>query len=80
MKMTAFWDIALKYANVSEVHYASNIREMMEAVCACETSVYFSETTWCYIPEGCHLQNVLYFYFKRRDNYGLNWWLSNFYD
>jgi hypothetical protein len=27
---------------------------MMEAVCTSESSVYF-ETTWCYIPEVCHL-------------------------
>jgi hypothetical protein len=25
---------------------------MMEAVCTSETSVYFNETTWRYIPEG----------------------------
>jgi hypothetical protein len=28
---------------------------MMEAVCSSERSVFFNETTWQYIPEGCHL-------------------------
>jgi hypothetical protein len=28
---------------------------MMEAMCAFETSVYFSEKTWRYIPEGHHV-------------------------
>jgi hypothetical protein len=28
---------------------------MMEAVCTSETSVYFNDTTWCYIPEVCHV-------------------------
>jgi hypothetical protein len=28
---------------------------MMEAVFTSETSIYFYETTWNYIPEGCHL-------------------------
>jgi hypothetical protein len=27
----------------------------MEAVCICETSVYFDDTTRRYIPEGCHI-------------------------
>jgi hypothetical protein len=30
---------------------------MMEAVRIIETSVYFNETTWRYIPEGCHLHD-----------------------
>jgi hypothetical protein len=29
---------------------------MMEAVRTSETSVYFNETTWRYIPEGSNLQ------------------------
>jgi hypothetical protein len=28
----------------------------MEAVRTSETSVYFNETTWRYIPEGCYLR------------------------
>jgi hypothetical protein len=28
---------------------------MMQAVHTSETSVYFNETTWSYIPEACHL-------------------------
>jgi hypothetical protein len=40
VKMTAFWDISL----------------IMEAVRTSETSVYFNETTWRYIPEGCYLR------------------------
>jgi hypothetical protein len=35
---------------------------MMEAVCTCETSVYFDRTTRRYVPEGCH------FHTRRRDN------------
>jgi hypothetical protein len=30
-------------------------RTMMEAVCTSETSVYFNEIVWLYIPEDCHL-------------------------
>jgi hypothetical protein len=43
MKMRTFWDIAI-------------INLMMEAVRTSEKSVYSKETTWCYIPEGSHLQ------------------------
>jgi hypothetical protein len=46
---------SLKWTDVSEVCTASNIALMMEAVCASETSVYFSDTTRRYIPESCHL-------------------------
>jgi hypothetical protein len=42
MKITAFWDIVA----------SSSL--MMEAECTSEISVYFNETAWCYIPEGCH--------------------------
>jgi hypothetical protein len=28
---------------------------MMEAVHTTEMSVFFNETVWCYISEGCHL-------------------------
>jgi hypothetical protein len=38
----------------SEVHTASIIILMREAVCTSELSVYFNKTTQCYIPEGCH--------------------------
>jgi hypothetical protein len=31
---------------------------MMEAVCTSETSIYFNETTWHYIPDGCHLWKI----------------------
>jgi hypothetical protein len=30
---------------------------MIEAVCTSKTSVYFNETTRCYIQEGCHLHS-----------------------
>jgi hypothetical protein len=37
---------------------------MMESVSTLETSVYFNETTWRYIPEGSHFhrrcENVKY--------------------
>jgi hypothetical protein len=57
-----FWDIAR--CSLIEVNlrfrgtYASIVRVvvMMEAVHTSETLVYFNETTWCYIPEGCNLQ------------------------
>jgi hypothetical protein len=29
---------------------------LIEAVCTSETSVYFDETKWYYIPEGCNLK------------------------
>jgi hypothetical protein len=39
--MTAFWDVAM-------------VTLMVEAVRISETSVYFYETTWHNVPEGCH--------------------------
>jgi hypothetical protein len=42
----------LKYTDVSDVCGASIIGMRMEAVRTSETSVYFNETTSCYIPEG----------------------------
>jgi hypothetical protein len=36
--------VLLKVTNIYEVHNASIIMEMMEAVCTSETSVYFNET------------------------------------
>jgi hypothetical protein len=45
--------------DISEVHAASIIRAMVVlvvAVCTSEKSVYFYETTWRYIPEGCHIR------------------------
>jgi hypothetical protein len=39
---------------------------MMEAVCTSETSVYFNETTRCYVPEGCH------FHTRHRENVKLH--------
>jgi hypothetical protein len=35
---------------------------MMKAVSTSETSVNLYETTWCNIPEGCHLHT------RRREN------------
>jgi hypothetical protein len=29
----------------------------MDAAQTSETSIYFYKTTWCYIPEDCHLQH-----------------------
>jgi hypothetical protein len=53
MKMMAFWQL---------------IALIMEVVpCTSEMLVYFTETTQCYIPEGCHLQNVTSFDFYRND-------------
>jgi hypothetical protein len=46
--------------DVSEVH--TFISLMMETVRTPETSVFFNETTWFYIPEGCHLHT------RRREN------------
>jgi hypothetical protein len=33
----------------------------MESALISETSVYFNETTWHYIPEGYHLHSVFLF-------------------
>jgi hypothetical protein len=55
--------ISLNYTDVS--HTVAIIRamnKMMEAVRTSETSVYFNDTTWQYIPEGCHLHT------RRREN------------
>jgi hypothetical protein len=45
--MTAFWDIAR----------VISLKQMLEAVCTSETSVYFNKTTLGYIPQGCHFKN-----------------------
>jgi hypothetical protein len=42
----------LEQTDVSEIRTASTISLMMEAVHNSETSVYFKETTWRYIPEA----------------------------
>jgi hypothetical protein len=64
MKTIAFWDIArvvsLKYTDFSEAHTVSIIRAaiiglMINAVPISETSVYFNDITWRYIPEGSNL-------------------------
>jgi hypothetical protein len=34
---------------------------MVEAVCTCETWVYFNETTRHYIPEGSHFKTLDFF-------------------
>jgi hypothetical protein len=54
--------VSLQQTDVSVVRTASIISGMMaavrpddDAVRISETSLYFNETTWCYIPEGCHL-------------------------
>jgi hypothetical protein len=55
--MTAFWEMALqKKAAISEAHTVSIITLTTEAICTCETPVYFFETTGRYIPEGSHLR------------------------
>jgi hypothetical protein len=58
MKMRAFWDIAScrlvgvvrRFRGAFCLH-----RQMMEAVCTSETSVYYNQTTWRKIPKGYHL-------------------------
>jgi hypothetical protein len=47
MKITSFWDTA-------------SIIKAMKAVRTSETMVYFNETTWRHIPEGCHLHNTVF--------------------
>jgi hypothetical protein len=42
--------------------FTAMIALIMEAVRTSETSVYFKETTWRYIPESCHLHT------SRREN------------
>jgi hypothetical protein len=65
--MTAFWDIApWSPVEVDWRFKGANCRHhqglIMAAVHASETSVYFNETTWRYIPEGCQ------FHSRRREN------------
>jgi hypothetical protein len=43
---------------------------MVEAVHASETSDYFNETTWRYIPGGCH-------HTRRRENLKPHKWIFN---
>jgi hypothetical protein len=56
--MTAFWDIPprslVEETDVSELRTVS-ISRAIEAVRTSETSAYFNEVTWRYIPESCHL-------------------------
>jgi hypothetical protein len=47
--------VSFKKTDVSEVHTASIIALMMEAVHTCETSIYFNGTTQRCIREGCNL-------------------------
>jgi hypothetical protein len=51
MMMTALWDIAPRAL-------VDVCRRFRDAYCVRhqddETSVYFNETTWRYIPESCH--------------------------
>jgi hypothetical protein len=47
MKITSFWDTA-------------SVIKAMKAVRTSETMVYFKETTWRHIPEGCHLHNTVF--------------------
>jgi hypothetical protein len=59
--MSAFWDVAacsLVEVYVSEALTASIVVKVT-AVRTAETSVYFNETIWRYIPEGCHFQKNL---------------------
>jgi hypothetical protein len=49
--MIAFWNIVL-YSLTKENQHFRVTALMMEAVHIFETSVYFNETTRCYIPEG----------------------------
>jgi hypothetical protein len=59
--MTAFWEIALcnhvevdrPFRDAYCLHHHGTL--IMEAVNTSETSVYFNETTRCYILESCHL-------------------------
>jgi hypothetical protein len=64
LKMWAFWDLVLCSIGVDwcfrgahSLHHQV-IALMMEAVCTCESWLYFNETTWCYIPEGSHFQTL----------------------
>jgi hypothetical protein len=51
VKMIAFWDIVRRSFVEADRHL---IVLMMEAVKHPETLVYFNESTWRSIPEGCH--------------------------
>jgi hypothetical protein len=47
--------VSLEWTDVSEVHTATIIRVMMEAVHTSEMPVHSNETTWRYIPEDSKL-------------------------
>jgi hypothetical protein len=53
--MKAFWDIALCSLIEVNQRFKRAIALMMDAVHTSDTSVYFNEATWCYIPESYHL-------------------------
>jgi hypothetical protein len=63
LNMTAFWDVApcslmegdRRFRGVYCLRYQGFITVMMKAVRASETSVYFHETTRCYMPESCRI-------------------------
>jgi hypothetical protein len=48
MKVAAFWDTVL----FSLIEIGLHFRGALEAVCTSETSGYFNETTWHYIPNA----------------------------
>jgi hypothetical protein len=68
VKVRAFWDIApcslgvdRRFSGAYCLHHQGD--EWQDAVCTSETSVYFNETTRCYIPVGsnlhtCHRENL----------------------
>jgi hypothetical protein len=65
MKMAAFWDIVLCsltevdqcFRDVRCLHCQGAL--LMDAVHTSETYVLFTETTWRYISEGCHIHGYV---------------------
>jgi hypothetical protein len=64
VKIAAFWDIApcrfvdRRFRGTYYIHGKGDEVLMMEAVCTSETSIYFSETTRCYISVSYNAQDL----------------------
>jgi hypothetical protein len=58
--MVVFWVVTPCSLVETDWCFRGAIALMMEAVRTSETSVYFSETTLSYIPEGSRLQSILW--------------------
>jgi hypothetical protein len=60
-KLVIYWDFLEEGNCPTLLHTASIFRVMMEAVSTSEMSVYFSETTQCYIQESFIVKKIVCF-------------------